>query len=221
MLNLTIQQWCWHSDLTSRNSKLSLAFDLWLELNFSPWSVPRVWSLLGLAEPSACIPVILSQGKSVAGSGCNPHRELWNVHSLSGGHDPFTLLQTCTSSRAILPSVPPKVASKMNFTQTCTQCQTCFNVKFAVYFVCEYTLRVIYSTCTGPSLLAKLRSAKRHLLPCVPVLVHMTVSVPLVFLEINLREPENPTGSPLKPITISNMLQVSKGNVDLSLKSYN
>lgn len=142
----------------SRNSHVSLGFVLWLQLKFPPWSVPRVWSLLGLAEPAACIPVILTQGKSAAGSGSKPHRELWNVHSLSAGHDPFTLLQTWTSSRAILPSVPPKIASKMNFTHTYKQN---VELQFTVYFVCDiYTetqIQYLYWAVIGGK--AKVRKA--------------------------------------------------------------
>lgn len=52
------------------------------------------------------------------------------------------------------------------------------------HFVCVW-----FSTWIGSSLSAKLRSTKCHLLPWVPVLIHITVRSPLACLMLNLREP--------------------------------
>jgi len=84
-----------------------------------PPSVPRVWSVAGPEELAGWdVPVIRLQLKSADDRGSRPQREPWKVHSLSAGQEPFTLLDTMTSSMAMLPSVPPTTASIMNWRPT-------------------------------------------------------------------------------------------------------
>lgn len=81
-----------------------------------PCSVPSVWSAAGPEELSGWdIPVIRLQLKSAEGWGSRPQREPWKVHSLSGGQEPSSLLDTDMSSITMLPCLPPTTASRINW----------------------------------------------------------------------------------------------------------
>ena len=92
------------------------------QLIFKPWSVPRVWSVVGPEELAGWdVPVIRLQPKSAGGRGSRPQREPWKVHSLSAGQEPLSLLDTFMLSMAMLPCVPPTTASMTNWRTTIHQ----------------------------------------------------------------------------------------------------